>query len=498
MKLRTKLIVAFVTVILAPVLMLILSFTLMNHVQVKAIRDTYGVTDTAGLVASNYFQMFSTLTASMRTEMRDILQNEAGLLEDEEYLERLNQRLEEKNSFLVIRKNEEIVFTGNAQADQGLYRRLPDYVGQSETMDLEGFYLAGRFQYLVSQQDFLFSDGSEGSLFVVTNVRSILPALNGVIRDVIYVSLIVLALTALIVVGWLYSSLLRPLGTLRKATREIRDGNLDFAIEVEGKDEISELCMDFEQMRLHLKENAEEKMKYDSDSKALISNISHDLKTPITAVQGYCEGILDGVASSPEKLDKYVRTIYNKANDMARLIDELSIYSKIDTNRIPYNFAEIDVDRYFRDCAEELQMDLESKNIDLTYYNYLEEDVIIIGDGEQLKRVINNIVSNSVKYLDKKKGIINIRVRDAGDFIQVELEDNGRGISKRDLPYIFDRFYRADASRNSSTGGSGIGLSIVKKIIEDHGGRIWATSREGTGTIMHFVLRKYQEVPIHE
>lgn len=123
---------------------------------------------------------------------------------------------------------------------------------------------------------------------------------------------------------------------------------------------------------------------------------------------------------------------------------------------------------------------------------------MIIGDAEQLKRVVNNIVSNSVKYLDKKKGIINIRIRDAGDFVQIELEDNGSGIAKKDLPYIFDRFFRADASRNSSTGGSGIGLSIVKKIIEDHGGRIWATSREGTGTIMHFVLRKYQEVPANE
>ena len=85
-------------------------------------------------------------------------------------------------------------------------------------------------------------------------------------------------------------------------------------------------------------------------------------------------------------------------------------------------------------------------------------------------------------------------IRDVGDFIQVEIEDNGRGIDARDLPYIFDRFYRTDASRNSSKGGSGIGLSIVKKIVEDHGGKIWATSRPGTGTVMHFVLRKYQEV----
>ena len=96
--------------------------------------------------------------------------------------------------------------------------------------------------------------------------------------------------------------------------------------------------------------------------------------------------------------------------------------------------------------------------------------------------------------MDKKKGIINIRLKDVGDFVQVEIEDNGKGIGAKDLPYVFDRFYRTDSSRTSSTGGSGIGLSIVRKIIEDHGGKIWATSKEGVGTVMCFVLRKYQEV----
>lgn len=203
---------------------------------------------------------------------------------------------------------------------------------------------------------------------------------------------------------------------------------------------------------------------------------------------------MDGVAASPEKLDKYIRTIYNKANDMDRLIDELTFYSKIDTNKIPYTFSKINVSQYFKDCVEEVGLDLEAQNIELGYFNYVDEDVYIIADAEQLKRVINNIISNSVKYLDKRKGIINIRIKDVGDFIEVGIEDNGRGIATRDLPNIFDRFYRTDASRNSQKGGSGIGLSIVKKIIEDHNGRIWATSKEGIGTEIHFVLRKYQEV----
>ena len=142
---------------------------------------------------------------------------------------------------------------------------------------------------------------------------------------------------------WVYRSVLRPLSKLQEATRKIRDGNLDFTLEVEEDDEIGELCQDFEEMRIRLKENAEEKIQYDIENKELISNISHDLKTPITAIKGYVEGIMDGVASSPEKLDKYIRTIYNKANDMDRLIDELTIYSKIDTNKITYEFNKINV-----------------------------------------------------------------------------------------------------------------------------------------------------------
>ena len=118
----------------------------------------------------------------------------------------------------------------------------------------------------------------------------------------------------------------------------------------------------------------------------------------------------------------------------------------------------------------------------------------IICDVTKVREIVLNIISNSVKYMDKPKGIINIRIKDVGDFIQIEIEDNGRGIAAKDLPCIFDRFYRTDASRNSATGGSGIGLSIVKKIIEDHGGKIWATSKENSGTTMYFVIRKYQEV----
>lgn len=317
-------------------------------------------------------------------------------------------------------------------------------------------------------------------------------------KDMILTATIILVFTALSVGLWIYRSIAVPLVKLKKATKNIKEGNLDFVLEVEGNDEFSQLCQDFEEMRKRLKESTEEKILMDKENKELISNISHDLKTPITAVKGYVEGIMDGVVDTPEKMDRYVRTIYNKTNEMDHLINELTFYSKIDTNRIPYTFSKLNVEDYFSDCAEELGLEMETRGIELVYANYVEKGVQVIADGEQIRRVIHNIVSNAIKYMEKPRGIIQLRVKDVGDFIQVEIEDNGKGIAAKDLPYIFDRFYRTDVSRNSSKGGSGIGLSIVKKIMEDHGGKVWATSRLGIGTIMYFVLRKYQEVPMNE
>ncbi len=323
-----------------------------------------------------------------------------------------------------------------------------------------------------------------------------LPDFKNLVVDVMISVILILFFTAAILVIWTYSGIISRLRQLNNAAENIRDGNLDFSIDTKGHDEISELSESFEAMRKRLQMNAQEKLDAEQEHRMLISNIAHDLKTPITAIKGYSEGILDGVADTPEKQERYLKTIYNKANEMNTLINELTLYSNIDTNKIPYNFHKLNVKDYFTDCMEELEMDLENQHMQLTFFNYVDEDTLMIADPEQLGRVIHNIIGNAIKYMRAEEpSFISMRIKDVGDFIQVEIEDNGKGISNKDLPYIFDRFYRADASRNSAAGGSGIGLSIVKKIIEDHGGKIWATSKENVGTVMYFVLRKYQEVP---
>ncbi len=308
----------------------------------------------------------------------------------------------------------------------------------------------------------------------------------------------ILTVTAAGITQWIYGSVFQPINELNRAMTNIANGNLDYQLPAditEKGGELGELCQNYEDMRLRLKESAEDKLQHEIQNKELITNISHDLKTPMTAIKGYVEGIMDGVADTPEKMDKYIKTIYNKTIDMDRLINELTVYSGLDNNRIPYNFLKLNVADYFKDCLEEIGLDLESKNMVLNYSNLLAPGTTVIADPEQMKRVIGNIISNSLKYQDPEKPqcIIDIRLLDEVDSIRVEIEDNGRGIAAKDLPHIFERFYRTDASRNSGKGGSGVGLSIVKKIIEDHGGYIWATGKEGEGTCIHFVLRKYIE-----
>ncbi len=492
MKLRTKLWISFGCIIVVPIILLIVFANLLVIYQLNVINETYNIESTIEDIFPNPTRLFNRLTGEIQKTIQLEIEQDPDMFQRQETLEELSDQLKSQNTSLVVRKNNQIIYSSSDDLAE-LYDELPLY-GEGNNEVLNGRYFGGKETRLVKAQDFEFSDGAKGTVFIITSLNSWIPELKTMVIQLVVAVIFILILTAAIFSYWIYHSVLRPLNQLKDATKNIKDGNLDFVIEADERDEIGQLCIGFEEMRQRLKESAEEKLQFDADNKELISNISHDLKTPITAIKGYVEGIMDGVADTPQKMDRYIHTIYNKANDMDRLINELTFYSKIDTNRIPYTFSKINVADYFGDCAEEVGMDLEAKNILFSYYNYCDESVMVIADAEQMKRVINNIISNSIKYMDKPQGKINIRIKDVGDFIQVEIEDNGKGIAQKEIPYIFDRFYRTDSSRNSAQGGSGIGLSIVKKIIEDHGGKIWASSKEGTGTVMNFVLRKYQEV----
>ena len=210
----------------------------------------------------------------------------------------------------------------------------------------------------------------------------------------------------------------------------------------------------------------------------MLSNITHDLKTPLTAIRGYAQGILDGVAATPDRMNKYISTIRNKADDMANLVNELSLFAQIYNKEIEYKKGGVEIDEYISRCMSNLSLDLEARKIDFLYRNDVEKGTCLYIDEEKIKRVFYNVIGNAYKYIDKDLGMIFLHIEDAGKMVWVRITDNGSGIEKDELPLIFERFYRTDSSRNSKTGGTGLGLAIAKKIIEDHGGQIYAERDE--------------------
>jgi signal transduction histidine kinase len=230
----------------------------------------------------------------------------------------------------------------------------------------------------------------------------------------------------------------------------------------------------------------------DEINREMIKNISHDIETPLTSIKGYVEGIMDGVADTPEKRDRYIKIIYNKTIEIERLIEELTLYSKIDSNRMPFNFEKVLANQYFKEYSKDLRWDLEANGIEFYYTSEIGEQTEFMIDSEQFKRAINNIIINSIKYVDKNKPEKNLKMRlkEVGNIVQLEITDNGVGIAKKDMPYVYDRFFRGDASRNTSSGGSGIGLSIVKRIVKEHNGKIFITSELGKGTTVYIMIRK--------
>ncbi|MCT4612865.1 MAG: HAMP domain-containing histidine kinase [Clostridia bacterium] len=275
-----------------------------------------------------------------------------------------------------------------------------------------------------------------------------------------------------------------PLKKIQKSLDEVRAGNLDHKVELECYDqEVGELAYAVDALRIRLKEHKDIRCKYESERKELISNISHDLKTPVTAIKGYAAGIKEGVADTPEKADKYMDVIYKRAEDMEKLVNELATLTKLDFNNMEFNMKKFDFIRYINDAVEEFKFDVEQVGGEISLKVNAKE-AIIYGDVDKINRVMSNIIDNAIKYRSNKDLKLDIKVKDTKEKIIISISDNGIGIDDEKLKKIFDRFFRADESRNPSIKGHGIGLSICKRIINTHKGEIYAESKKGTAIII--------------
>ena len=429
------------------------------------------------------YQRLSQIKFELLNSETSILQRTPEVVEEENFQRHLQEQLAEINGELVIIKNERVIFSSLdfSKIDVAKFLEAGNTKGRSEPV------VIGAVSYTVQLVGLKFKDGSQGNVLLLapldrssTNLTTFLVLIS--------VTFILTFMLSNIVVSYQFSrSILKPLHNLQSAAAEISRGNLDHSIVEEGDQEIQALCRDLELMRIKLKDSVHTQLKYEDNRKILISSISHDLKTPVTSIKGYVEGILDGIANTPDKMERYLKTIALKAHQIDQMIDDLLLYAKLDLNQIPFNFERTDIEEYLLLCLLESEPELERNDIKVTFHNELGQKQYVLLDRERMKRVIMNIIDNSRKYMSKDRGELKILLRDTTGSLIIELRDNGSGISEEDLPYIFDRFYRSDTARSK---GSGLGLAIAKQIIEGHSGRIWAVSHGEEGTSIMISLSK--------
>jgi histidine kinase len=481
MSIRFRLVLSYLAMVFIPIFFVVVSallIALLYRGDIKELKNIY-------LPPEHQHHLSDKERISMDLQ-RQTLKN-SGVFANQSYLKKIDQQLRKaSDTGLLVRKGKDIIYYSSKL--KGLdTKELPSFGLLNEADPVEEI---GHQILSIKKLDFYFPDNTEGSLFFVTDASSLAKFVHSSYPILFVVLILILVITNGLLTFFVSRSIIRPIRELQKAAKQMKEGNLNVPIKPMSKDELGQLAQGFDEMRMRLKESIEKQLAYEENRKELIANISHDLKTPITTIKGYVEGIRDGVANSPEKIDRYIQTVYAKSIDLDHMIDELFLYSKLDLQRQPFHFEKFYFNDYLEDFVEELRFDLEEKNVGIEFNIENNGSYFIKGDREHLKRVINNIVDNSLKYNDKedKKLIFTLSANDSD--ILIKMKDNGPGIAEESLPLIFDRFYRADTARGTEKGGSGLGLSIAKRIIEEHHGAIWAESKLGDGTTILFTLKK--------
>lgn len=275
---------------------------------------------------------------------------------------------------------------------------------------------------------------------------------------------------------------MKPIEKLKDGVEQIARGNYDVKIDNDIYNEIGILIYDFNKMAETLKKSEEMKLEYEENRKALIANISHDLKTPITSINGYIEALVDGVITNPDKVNSYLKVIHNNTTYMNNLIDDLFLFSKLDMQKLDFNFEKVKIKPFMADLMEEFNFVLKEKEIKFEFEDKLLEELEVNIDGKRIYQVVRNVIGNAVRYGNHKEPIIEVKLYNDDIYVNIGVKDNGPGIPEDKLPYIFNRFYRIDAERTKNFMSTGLGLAIAKEMIGAHGGKIYANSTVGNGS----------------
>src|SRR6056297_900291 len=325
---------------------------------------------------------------------------------------------------------------------------------------------------------------------LVLNVNMMFQGVQGRIIKYIVVGIII-SIILLIFLVYYFSrvisrQILIPLEELNEATKNIAEGNLDYEIDYCGDNELGRFCEAFETMRLKLKGSLEKQAQYENNRKELIASISHDLKTPITSIQGYVEGLIDGVYKDEETYNKYLTIIKDKSIRLNHLIDDLFYFSKLELDKLEVNKKVYSSKEVFKDILTSYKLEFDQIKQKLIIEKPI-PDVKISIDKYRIDQVFDNIIKNAREFMDVDGTVkVSFYVRD--NYMFINIADDGVGIKEEDQKNIFEKFYRGEKSRNRKFGGTGLGLAICKEIIAAHDGEIGVKSKPNEGSTFYFKL----------
>ena len=310
---------------------------------------------------------------------------------------------------------------------------------------------------------------------------------------------VAIAISIFILTRWLSGGMNKSLEQLSEGVRQVQDGNFSYRIRSKKKDELGKACQEFDEMIEYLDNSVKEREKYEEAKQQLLAGISHDLRTPLTSIKAYVEGLRDGIANTEEKKRRYYDAIKIRTEDLADLIDNLSLFSRFDRGEYHYSMERIDFGEFVDSFFKEHGIEFKNNGLSLVKTVWEKKALFIQGDRQQLKRVLGNLINNTIKYREKPKSVVTAALYTVDDkILRLELSDDGPGVPEEERDKIFDTFYRGDKARRNPGNGSGLGLSIVREIMKGHGGRIWA--EEGVGGkglkfVMEFPVDGEEAIP---
>ena len=283
----------------------------------------------------------------------------------------------------------------------------------------------------------------------------------------------------------LSQTILQPIAALQKAARAVEQRNYDYRIKPVGDEEFAALCQNINDMTAKLGKLEQARQESEQERRTLIAGLSHDIRTPLTVIRGYVEGLQDGVAKDQAMAARYLGKIAEGTAQISRLLERLFLYSKLNMEAYPFNFRQVEFGGWLRQKEGELRQLLPAGELALALRPDLRENggVWVQIDSTEIQRVLTNLIENAVKYHPEPAQLkICLEAECQRGELYLRLADNGPGVQAENLPRLFQEFYRTDMARSETKQGSGLGLAICKRIIEAHGGRIWAEDGRAAGS----------------